>query len=1590
MRGKTPNTLALYQPQPPQWLPETHKAIHLGYPLYDPAHANQPEDVLSEQNVSKGYTTPYAVEQGRDWGSANGDAAAALRESSALDRLQDLVNQVYIRRSQQLPPLPNSSFRVPGRLTLNDSKRQAWFADLANPDVPLTKLGKNVPHGAKGHDLLELMYTNNIAMPRAVWFLRVFGANETAGLRNKPNYNPTQYSIEWAGVVTSYIKKQLSEITLPSAPRPGVNIKQSFKGVLHDKASRERWVNRFAYCLSLLKSFYTGGMVDHRVFLSWLVGIMASCNLAQAAVVARIAEEYLDDMTTSRPLAHHFVDACLARLAEIAASPSKEHLLDAEALLVIILQRLCIVLPDAFVSPKLWHTHQAILASVMAADGLDISETSGAQSARQVLENNFQNIRRRNEAMLFVNMPQLAPAQLGSSVQEIKLLNSISKTTNMSTISFFTDDLEDTKRKLDLLLTWCVTPLQFGDHRAFAAVTLLMKWRQRASNRTIRRPDQFLQDELFKWLDRSEVAADPKVISTVSMVFGKLVDKQLFSYDRYIQRLVARSEPGLAVDNPTESRHRAFLRCIPVSDEAQMLSRRNNLYGVGRREVPEDANEKAMRKELRTILPLFSGTSDMHTSTTALYEQCSTIISSPRFDLNSTMKGWLLPALQKCFATADITLLAVVIRTYCIAVELMAKTKCYSCLLQLTLTFIEHAPNLEALAIAIDTIRRYVTIWTCMDVVGSILHALQTAYIAYKSRGTASRILLSFIMELDNNVHLSEDDRRQIVADEQSLILALHPHSFNQPITLPDTIPEILGLASTTDPDAPVTLASTLWAQHRSFPAWVLRVWGNTVSSLRHLPAMFPDLDLRRACALRYADFLLHIDEHNSTAMDDAVLKWFSSTAGRQEFSELTADVWDGFAILLLSLVVRGILRATTIMQGLVYPVWQLCASVGAAQYTEQMDVCISAANYLAKILLLSQEGLGDIPPVDMFDIQRLQARRADVYSDDMQFKSLVESIPIMVSVENNEVVRAELREDMKTMRLQLCEDDGFREGTFRNLEAVREAFEDAMKSLESTSPDVGDRTMNALQTIFSSGNPDGQGIEISSWPEKSSMLSPWMISATTIQFQLSLKQMERSPTHADATKVERLDTMIKMMFDHSLSPDERGFMAQMTHGAGSTVAGKLINNGLRHVTDVLRDGGEQTIMRVGDSFRILVYIADPLRREKVPMLMLQPDVQDALFKVIVQAFEDIGRQCEAGQDITTLHERLILMTRVLQFDLGFEGVWTPNTVPLCRPLCDMLFKVVMFSAQGENFHSVVFSLLFDTLLFLIDETPPQNKTGGVADIFSPYPSSEAFDLDHDIPPEEVKRLRSLLSTRLSIAKVANLASVRRDNSGHLVDDGPVINRPWEWIEHIGEPVADAKELEREKDEKRRLKTNCLVKNTGSLPLETFGARVTGDAILESRTEDPIIENALRTFEDGVSTDSVFKRDWREARLPSLEEEASSASGAARKGKASTSGMQQQQHEAVFSPGGHRSSPTASTQSWTSGRRGSPNVHSSASEVIDVDALPYPLPNRTGTKRKATASVSDDEVVIIEGPLPSSSKSKKGKSVASKTKARKK
>lgn len=43
---------------------------------------------------------------------------------------------------------------------------------------------------------------------------------------------------------------------------------------------------------------------------------MITCNLAQAGFLARLTEEYLDDIMASRALARPIVEGCLSKLME--------------------------------------------------------------------------------------------------------------------------------------------------------------------------------------------------------------------------------------------------------------------------------------------------------------------------------------------------------------------------------------------------------------------------------------------------------------------------------------------------------------------------------------------------------------------------------------------------------------------------------------------------------------------------------------------------------------------------------------------------------------------------------------------------------------------------------------------------------------------------------------------------------------------------------------------------------------------------------------------------------------------------------------------------------------------------------------------------------------------------------------------------------------------------------------------------------------------------------------------------------------------------------------------------------------------------
>ncbi len=151
------------------------------------------------------------------------------------------------------------------------------------------------------------------------------------------------------------------------------------------------------------------------------------------------------------------------------------------------------------------------------------------------------------------------PHWLNSTPQ---ILNSIGTHTDIRTFNYFDASTSPTasdgnsssfESKLNILLTWSVSSTQFGDHRPFAVACILRIWRDDAKLRAIRRrttrPEAGLQEQLFHWLDTSDAASHPSNLDNISLLFGELCRKGLFSYGWFIQRLVARGEAGLGSED---------------------------------------------------------------------------------------------------------------------------------------------------------------------------------------------------------------------------------------------------------------------------------------------------------------------------------------------------------------------------------------------------------------------------------------------------------------------------------------------------------------------------------------------------------------------------------------------------------------------------------------------------------------------------------------------------------------------------------------------------------------------------------------------------------------------------------------------------------------------------------------------------------------------------------------------------------------------------------------------------------------------------------------------------------------------------------
>ncbi|KAH7339351.1 hypothetical protein B0J17DRAFT_705466 [Rhizoctonia solani] len=1528
--------------KPPTWRTKWSNTADLGYPGFEPPRPGQPEDTLTEQYVKQGYTFVNTAlgNVSNDSFSAHGLIYGSLKPSrnrSALALLGDLMSAVYEVRTESSPGIPSNTYKLPPRMTLNDSRRTAWLADLANPSIPLSKLAKTVLHATKGPELLDLLYGNNIAIPRAVWYVRILGANETLSIKSRPNFNAAQLGIEWAGMVTAHLKKQLQEIVLPSAPRPGLPIKSTFKSTLTQVDTKAKWVSKFAYCVDLLRAFYAEHMVDHGAVLGWLSAQALPANIAQFYFVLRLVEEYLDDIAQHRMFAQPVIEACLAKLVEVENSAVLDVLAGLGGAITHVLHRLFLLNPDYFVCGRIWAqpAYRRLLQTIFQDRGkLAHGEFRSDAEIADIMAT-FAMVAARNDGLLFRVLPERAVVDMRATIADVQLLNSISPCTDLSSVSYFQPDGSD-DQKLSVLLTWAVTPSQYGSHRPFLACSLLAR----------RSEGTRWQEGIWRWLDESEevravgtwedereegvpssagIDDGAKIMwqsrDAVALLAGELIEKGLFSYGWYMQKLIARgiTDPRLA--RGASSHHRTLLNVLPLSSEntAMSVMRVNALYGQAKH--TESRAVRAVCTELQPyLLELEGGTNESWTSTTL--HSLERYLSAGRYILMLAINDWLLATVHQ-FLDQGLQLSS---DTFARIVQILSARKCFSSMAELIFAVLQSQSN-DILDVVIAVIDRYTNIWMAMDIMNEIGEELFKKHQALRSEHKRCRSLFTILESLSSTGYLPESAHHQIESEIAFITQSLHPQTDG---TTPPShsLAQIMSLVNEVSLEQVAVVADNVWYRHHALESWATVIWEHVFTSLCTVPQTTPDLQ-KSEIASRYVAFLVKLSSHILSGLDSYMREWLSTGANDLLGAE---HIYDLLELVLLRLVLAGVLSPSTILEGLVYPTWSLAS--GLQEPKPSVSRLAELANDLAERLIVADDVPSTpsiLPPVTLPEVLELSARRLPA-SNNAAFLAFINKFPCLVAMEIQPHLGESIQASSRALRIMLVNQPEMATLSSRYMDVVRDSF------LKPAGLVLNERLelllVSVLKGIVNGGWTGVPGHKSSPVIDRVkhrpilTRIDPWGVTKASLDLHLTLKLLESSleQDSSRAEAKERLADFSSSLFGRGMSSQSSDLVAGVLKGISGPVAAKFVNDGLERLTKGLRslrlnmpDSVSTFLNDSGETLRLLCRVILPLRDDPSKLPSLEAHIKDDFLSALQTALEAVlltWKQSDHSVE-PRRPEVVTLITRLNQFALGFPEFWTKGTNEKGEALIAIYLQMMKLIGNPLVGDLGLFPILLDTTGFLLDELPKETK----------YPSTEALRQAIDpsrqlilpnLPKEFLDRILPLLKfTSTDPCTGLALRFTQQGTRALLITHFP--NRPWDWGESLDDaPAGDN------------------VRNTASIPLELFNAEATHDRIAQPDNTGP---NKLwnSAEQDGwhmksvIGSEVTFQREWVDSRV--LE-------APRREGESSD--------EEMAYDGNEEELPSEQQNSMAE-------------------------PSGYGRKRKASMSpvaeaMSDDDIQIIEGP----------------------
>ncbi|RCH96766.1 RNA polymerase II mediator complex subunit, partial [Rhizopus stolonifer] len=946
-----------------------------------------------------------------------------------------------------------------------------------------------------------------------------------------------------------------------SSPHSGGTPNRGYKSYNHHEGpgkpwltpeSRKKFEQRWSYSVQLARWQYHEGLIDQRTFLKWSLDTLAASTSFELiwVILTGLIQDYVDEYKRNRTLTKILIEtlikyygALLQYMNQVTSDEMENRVHQGlKRDLETMIQSLFLSTPDMFVIPKLYQQYHHLLNSIIQ-DQVTPRATKSLTDVRRVMNEYWTVIKARNEVFCgnVSENPTLHKTQpvhetSGDEERVVNLLDSIGKNIDSVAGLLISGDtwidvhghsakwgskmifsktrleLESILKLVHSICRWAVNESRYGDWKAYLVASILLSWKEEGDSMEKKK---LLQEALIRFLDGetspknmdmlngSQVDEEGNYIKKtnnhVIYLFDVLIRSNLFSYQKYLLRLIARGdlEPKRRNEHTTQLHYLASFPLLTPAPTYLINQRRIALYGTRHDNTKETENEAldnlkhlsrlavigfdhhntdclfgAEAQDMTQPVPTDTFESyNMAFSQELKHKLINTMESTTRYSVLEFTGDWLLSEVKK-FVVKSIQIgednwrvmtspgsCLLNMRQLVTIIQIMECAKDYLSIIETALWVLQKSNDVSLHPYIIDTFRKYSCYWKLTNNCTRVVQAMWAKHATLSSRGERDRNVMMYLIQLVQEGYQMEDMvRTQLQQDLQVKIKTRG--RYTNDVSAKN---ELLQL--TKNPQSIQMASESLSLPTQNAAGWigvilenageVLRMVGKEkrideeIKSYRHgrflSQALYEFHRLLRALALVIKQVA------NATLMtgqaDATVIYWLWNNEVVQE-DMYQENSWVPLFVIIL--VVNNVIALDTLIKDFAIPWFERIGQEGQQQYAEDTKLNVFCQNLIVLIRLLviqnDNEPKSEEAPLS-WQLRNEEFFQLEVQRQTYLASSLDKIDPLfglmerMIQIATNLPLSSSLLQDLVMLRADLLQIPWFRQACLRDLNGVYQRF---------------------------------------------------------------------------------------------------------------------------------------------------------------------------------------------------------------------------------------------------------------------------------------------------------------------------------------------------------------------------------------------------------------------------------------------------------------------------------------------------------------------------------------------------------------------